>query len=410
MFAVDTPPDKCDIGPITEINVIFPNDLAGGPEDDVPAVDVVVDADSHVLEPADLWEQYIDPPFRDRAIRIVEVDGVEQLIMGEEVILAGRLAGLGGVHLDRAAVFAAEARYQDGCPLASYEPRARVALWDEWAVSAGLVFPTIGILPFPSQDPALASAYCRAYNRWQADFAAQADGRVLSVAHLNFTDVEGALEELEWCLDHGFKAVFLPPEPIGDLRPGDRRFDPVWARCAEAGVPLCLHVVVRFSGAAVPYAAWHLAGAGVAFGFALGAPGQIVPAVATMVLDGTFDRIPDLRVLCVEGGCGWAAHLMDRLDEKWSVFGPLLPEKLHLRPSEYLQRNVWYVAEPQERTIGAMLDLVGEDRILWGSDYPHVDSDLDAPQQIRRSVAGLSPERRAAVLGGNAARLFNIAK
>jgi predicted TIM-barrel fold metal-dependent hydrolase len=369
---------------------------------------VVVDADSHVLEPADLWERYIDPPFRDRAIRIVEVGGVEQLIMGEEVILAGRLAGLGGVHLDRSTVFAGDLRYQDGCPPASYEPRARVALWDEWNVTAGLVFPTIGILPFPNEDPSLASAYCRAYNRWQADFAAESGGRVLSVAHLNLADVDEAVRELEWCLERGFKAVFLPPEPIGIHRPGEARFDPLWARCAEAGVPVCLHVVVRFSGAAVPYAAWHGAGAGVAFAFALGAPGQIIPAVATMVLDGTFDRHPGLRVLCVEAGCGWAAHLMDRLDEKWSVFGPLLPDSLKLKPSEYLQRNVWYVAEPEERTIGAMLDLVGEDRILWGSDYPHVDSNMDAPQQIRRSVEGLTPERRAAVLGGNAARLFGL--
>ncbi|MHB1925553.1 MAG: hypothetical protein ACYCSJ_12765, partial [Acidimicrobiales bacterium] len=65
----------------------------------------VIDADSHVLEPADLWERYLEPRYRDRAIRIVETDGVEQLIMGGEVVMAGNLVGLGGVHLDRTSMF-----------------------------------------------------------------------------------------------------------------------------------------------------------------------------------------------------------------------------------------------------------------------------------------------------------------
>src|SRR3954471_20212265 len=110
---------------------------------------VVVDADSHVLEPANLWQDYLEPEYRDRAIRVVDVDGVEQLIMGEQVILTGTLAGLGGGHLPRNRLFTGELKYQDGCPPASYDPAARIALYDDWGVDMGVVFPTIGILPFP---------------------------------------------------------------------------------------------------------------------------------------------------------------------------------------------------------------------------------------------------------------------
>jgi predicted TIM-barrel fold metal-dependent hydrolase len=228
---------------------------------------------------------------------------------------------------------------------------------------------------------------------------------VIAVAQLNLRDVKGAVAELERCLALGFRGVFLPPEPVGFDRPGDTRFEPLWARCEEAGVAVCLHVVVRFGGAAAPFAGWHAAGAGLVFGFVLGAPGQIIPALTTMVLDGLFDRFPRLKVACVEAGCGWAAFLMDRLDEKFEVFGEVAP-KLELKPSEYLRRNVWYVAEPDERTIGAMCALVGEERILWGSDYPHIDSTLDAPRKIRESVAGLTPSQRSRVLGANAVELF----
>ncbi|TML38620.1 MAG: amidohydrolase [Actinobacteria bacterium] len=368
---------------------------------------LAVDADSHVLEPADLWETYLEPEYRDRAIRITEVNGVEQLVMGGQVVLAGTLAGLGGVHVERSRLFSGTMRYTDGCPPASYDPAARLALYDDWGVAAGVVFPTVGILPFPCDDTALASAYCRAYNTWLAEFSAEAEGRILPIAHLNLADVDEAARELDRCLALGFKGVFVAPEPVNGIRPGNPHFDPLWDRCAEAGVPACLHVVVRFGGAGVPFEPWLLAGSGMVFAFALGAPGQIVPALASMVLDGVFDRVPSLKVLCVEAGCGWAAHLMDRLDEKHELLS-FMQGPLRRRPSEYLRENVWYVAEPGERSIGAMLDLVGEDRILWGSDFPHIDSTLDAPSLIRESVRALSPARQAAVLGTNAAALFGI--
>lgn len=369
----------------------------------------VIDADSHVMEPADLWQTYLEPRFRDRAIRIEEHEGVEQLVMGDQVILAGTLAGLGGAHVDpRAQLFDGTMKYADACPPAGYDAAARVALYDQWGVAAGVVFPTIGILPFPCDDPDLASAYCRAYNTWQAEFAADAGGRVLPIAHLNLADVPGAIAELDRCLALGFKGVFVAPEPVNGLRPGTEHFDPIWRRCAEAGVPACLHVVVRFGGAGVPYEPWLMAGAGMVFGFSLGAPGQIIPTVASMVLDGVFDRVPQLKVLCVEAGCGWAAHLMDRLDEKYELLSFMSPTPLQRRPSEYLQTNVWYVAEPEERSIGAMLDLVGQDRILWGSDFPHIDSKMDAAALIRFAVGGLTPAQRDAVLGGNAAAVFGV--
>ena len=113
-------------------------------------------------------------------------------------------------------------------------------------------------------------------------------------------------------------------------------------------------------------------------------------------------------MVSVEAGCGYAAYLMDRLDEKHEILRAMLPTPMKLKPSDYIRRNCWFVAEPEERTIGAMLELVGEDKILWGSDYPHVDSTLAAPDLIRASIADLSEARQAAVLGENARVLFGL--
>jgi predicted TIM-barrel fold metal-dependent hydrolase len=368
----------------------------------------VIDADSHVLEPPDLWETRLDPRYRDRGVRIRDINGVETLEIGGHVVLQGTLAGLGGVDtLPRQRLFDGSMRYVDGCPPASYDAAARLELYDEWGVDAGIVFPTIGILPFVSDDMGLLNAMATAYNRWQAEFATEGRGRIIPIANLNLRDRDAAIAELEACLELGFRGVFLPPEPIDGRLPGDPWFDPIWERCAEAGIPLCFHVVVRFSGTAVPFEGWLQAGAGMLFGFSLGSTAQLIPAIAHMALSGVFDRIPTLKVVAVEAGCGWAPYLMDRLDEKHHVLGGLTAATRE-KPSHYLRTNVWYVAEPEERTIGAVLDLVGEDRVLWGSDYPHIDSTLEAPRQIRASVADLSPARQRAVLGDNAVGVFGI--
>ncbi len=369
---------------------------------------MVVDCDSHVMEPADLWQRYLEPQYRDRAIRIERRDGVEHLIIGEQSVLQGVLAALGGAHRDRTELFSGTLSYQDGCEPASYDPRARAKLLDDWRVDRGVLFPTIGILPFPTDDQDLANAYCRAYNRWQREFFETEPLRVVPIALVNWHDVDAAARELAHCIAAGFRGLFVPPETVDGLRPSDPAFDPIWRLCEDAGIPGCLHVIVRFGGAAVPFPHWQETKPGVLFSFGLGATGQLIPALAAMIVDRLFERFPDLKVVSVEAGCGYAAYLMDRLDEKHALLDAVNPTPLRMKPSDYIRRNCYFVAEPEERTIGAMLDLVGEDRILWGSDYPHVDSTLDAPQLIRRSIAELSSERRAAVLGGNARRVFGL--
>src|SRR5262245_12935659 len=189
---------------------------------------MVVDCDSHVMEPADLWQRYLEPKYRDRAIRIERRDGIEHLIIGEQSVLQGVLAALGGAHCDRPQLFAGALSYRDGCEPASYDPRARAKLLDAWGVDRGVLFPTIGILPFPTDDQALANAYCRAYNRWQREFFETEPDRVVPVALVNWHDVDAAALELKHCIDAGFRGVFVPPETIGGRRPSDPHFDPLW--------------------------------------------------------------------------------------------------------------------------------------------------------------------------------------
>jgi predicted TIM-barrel fold metal-dependent hydrolase len=370
---------------------------------------LVVDCDSHVMEPADLWERYIEPRYRERAIRVIRdpADGMEVLLIDNQPILRGTLGGLGGVDIDRRRLLMpGRVSYAEGCPPASYLAEERLKLLDSWQVDACVLFPTVGIL-WDVKDDGLASAYARAYNNWVNDFASREPRRMIRIAHLALQDPKEALAELRRCLKLGFKGVFLPPEPIDGKRFSHSDFDPIWSECEDAGVPVCLHVIVRFNRAPGMLGNFYQPGEFRAvYGFALGGFAQVVPAMMTMIADGLFDRFPRLKVLCVEAGCGWAPYIMDRMDEKYEHLGWTYP--LKMKPSEYFRRNIWVVAEPEERTIGTVMELMGEERVLWGSDYPHIDSTLEAPRLIRQSAAPLSAARRQKLLGANAALVFPL--
>ncbi len=332
----------------------------------------VVDCDAHVLEPADLWESYLEPEFRDRAIRIEEEGGVEQLIIGEEVVLQGPVAGLGGAEESKIDLFSGKKSYVRDNPLDSYDPSARLSRMDAWGIERSILFPTICILPFPTDDQALANAYCRAYNNWIAEFCEAEPARLGAIAVINWHDLDGAVVELDRCIQRGFKGLFVPPETVRGKRPGSDYFDPIWARLQDADIPGCFHVIVRFGGSALPFADWHATSPGPVFSFGLGGTGQLIPAMTSVIADQLFERFPKLKVVSVEAGCGYAPYLMDRLDAKFEAFREVLP--LKQRPSETIRENCYFVAEQGERTIDLALELVGEDRIMWGTDYPHIDA------------------------------------
>ena len=372
----------------------------------------IVDSDAHVLEPPDLWERYLEDEYKERAIKIVHPpEGGEQLHIDREMVMPGGLAALGSVEMDRSKLFGPESpfTYMDGAPAASMYGPDRLKLFDEWGVQAGLALPTVGIL-WDVDDVGLGNAYARAYNNWlYEEFQAADRERIIGAAHLHLKDPDTALEELRLRLKQGFRAVFLPPERVDGKPFTHPDFDPLWHECEDAGIPLVLHVIVRMKRRGTSFVNdWYEQGtANPLFTFGLGATYQIVPAVCSMVVDGLFDKFPNLKVFAVEAGAGWAANVMDRLDEKYHHFNWVNPLQLE-KPSDYFRRNLWFCAEPEERTTNSQLDLVGEDRILWGSDYPHIDSHIDAASQILDSVKELSPERRRLVLGENARALFGM--
>jgi predicted TIM-barrel fold metal-dependent hydrolase len=132
----------------------------------------------------------------------------------------------------------------------------------------------------------------------------------------------------------------------------------------------------------------------------------VVAAFTSLLQGGTLDRFPRLKIAILESGGGWIAHWLERLDGKYGLVKAYTP--LSMRPSEYFQRQCWISVEPDEGTIPMMVELLGSDRFIWASDYPHVDASLGAVKTLKERIASLPGEVQRKILGRNAARLYEL--
>jgi predicted TIM-barrel fold metal-dependent hydrolase len=195
----------------------------------------VIDADGHINEPADLWEKYIDPQFRDRAIRIgKDPDGSDRLyIAGKpsryfnaEILSRGR--GMGLDFEERAA--RAKVPYSESIPFGGNDPQERLRLLDYEGLEKAIIYPTLSLeWEVEVPDPELAMAYCRAYNRWVVDFCSNSNGRLVPIAHIALGDGHAAAQEVERAVQDGCKGVFVAPYTITDKAHAHPDHDPFWA-------------------------------------------------------------------------------------------------------------------------------------------------------------------------------------
>ena len=371
-----------------------------------------VDADSHVLEPRTTWIDYIDPSFRDRAIGIaIDERGDEVLLVDGRPVESMRngLAGLGGINLDPAEALdrSGRLRYEDGCPPGGYDPAARLQVMDDEGIDVSLLYPTIGICwEGLVTEPALASAYARAYNRYIAEFCSHNPQRLIPVAHISLIDEEGAVEEARRAREAGCRAIYLSPDlpARGGRGLSDPSFERFWSTAEDLDMPIGFHVVVR-DAPAFPPPIMERAGGRSLFGFAFLAI-DVMAAFTEMLASGVFEKHPRLRCAVLESGATWIAAWLDRMDHKFEVMRSITPTSL--KPSEYFFRQCLVSADPDETIIAPIIDAVGSDYFVWASDYPHIDASFGVVGEIRSRLSSLPALDQAKVLGLNAQRFYGL--
>jgi predicted TIM-barrel fold metal-dependent hydrolase len=374
---------------------------------------VTVDADGHVLEPRNTWIDYIEPGLRDRAIRIEKDDeGFECLLVDgrSHEPLRGRLGSLGGIEMDSSELMAAGRRsYEQGCPLGAWDPAARLAVMDVEGIDVVLLYPTIGITwEGLVDDPKLATAYTRAYNRWIVDFCSHDRRRLIPIAHICLKDPEGALEEVQRARHDGCAGVYLSPDlPARDGRQlDDPLYDRFWATVQDLDMPIAFHVVARTAGQMAGWTADQRDPlATIVFRFTFLAL-DVMAAFTSMMTRGLFERYPRLRCAVLEAGSNWITAWLDRMDHKTEVMRRFT--SLKLRPSEYFKRQCLISAEPDESMTANVIEHLGAEYVVWASDYPHIDASMNVVGEIRERLARLPEREQRLVLGENALRFYGL--
>jgi predicted TIM-barrel fold metal-dependent hydrolase len=378
----------------------------------MPDRPLAVDADGHVLEPRSTWIDYIDPAFRDRAIRIVDDDqGGEVLLIDGQPLESMRngLASLGGIELDPADALdrTKRLRYEDGCPPGGYDPKARLSVMDGEGINVALLYPTIGICwEGMVTEPALATAYSRAYNRYIVDFCSHDPRRLVPVAHISLLDEAGAVDELTRAREAGCRAVYLSPDlpSRGGRALANPAFDRFWATAADLDVPVGFHVIVRDTPGARPRMVAGTPGTSL-FNFAFLAI-DVMAAFTEMLASGVFEKYPNLRCTVLESGATWIAAWLDRMDHKYEVMRTITPTSM--KPSDYFYRQCLVSADPDETVIAPIIEAVGAEYFVWASDYPHIDASFGVVGEIRSRLSPLPEVDQAKVLGLNAARFYGL--
>jgi len=370
-----------------------------------------VDADGHVLEAPDLWERYLEPTYRERALRIRrDADGLEYLEIGgkpSERSRRGFPGTLGGMGKDEGEIKPnPERTYLAGAPFGSMDAGERLTLLDRQGLDAAVLYPTLAILwEAELDDVELSQAYTRAYNRWITDFCRSSHGRLVPIAHLSLADPRAAARELERAVADGARGAFVAPFTLTRKPHGHADHDPVFAAAQDLDVPLAIHPTFepgwansqRFSD--VRRARLFLS---------VSASDGVRHAFTTLFDFGTFDRFPRLKIVVLESGAGWIGYWLDRLDAVYEAtfLGHGVP--LKEKPSVYFRRQCWISCDPDERTIPALAELYGVERFLWASDFPHPDHTGNYLQELEELAGKLHGPARQRLLGDNVRELYRI--
>ena len=370
---------------------------------------LMVDADGHVLEPADLWTNYIDPKYRDRAIHInIADDGLEDLVIDGKALpsLHGSLAALGGIESDKHDLMRpGRLTYADGCPPGSYDPAERLKVMDSEEIDISLLYPTIGISwEGETTDPGLAAAYAQAYNRWLGEFCSHDPKRLVPIAHISLLDPEAAVEEVIRTKKQGFAGIYLSPDQParGGKNFNDPAFVKFWETVQELEMPVAFHVVVRERPF---FRDWLSRDEGIGlFSFSFLAM-DVIAGFTMMISQGIFEKYPRLKCTVLESGASWIAYWLDRMDHKFEV---MQHAPIKMKPSEYFFRQCVISADPDETLTDKVIEKMGADYFIWASDYPHVDASFGVVDEMRGRLASLPKEDQRKVFGTNAMRFYGL--
>jgi predicted TIM-barrel fold metal-dependent hydrolase len=389
----------------------------------------VVDVDTHVSEPYDLWTSRVSSKWGDLVPHVVKAPktGVDHWAIGDALLLpvgATAMAGYDGMLPDHPATL-------DDAHPGSHDARARLEFMDAEGIHAQVLYPNVG--GFGSgrflqlRESELMLACVRAYNDFLTEWSSPAPQRLIPVTALPFWDVRESVREIERCAARGHKGVLFgsQPQSFGMPHLADPHWNPIWAVAQEAGLPISFHI----GSQEIPNLDdMQKIGAPLSKSYpGFGIHGSLakqsvmlfmdnIHCIADVIIGGVCHRFPRLAFVSVESGAGWMPFAIEALDWQWQNNGVRKEHpEYDLLPSEYFRRQIYGCFWFEEHGARTALERY-PDNFLYETDFPHVTSMSPGPQSVaehprdyvERAWGDLPDAIARKIFHDNAARIYGL--
>ena len=375
------------------------------------------DADSHIMEKPDFLKAYADPSIRDD---IAEVSYSASLVTDEEV---AQIMAQGGKHSDehiKEMVALGDdliAKSKEIQALGAFNKDDRKVAMDMLGFKKQLVFATHSVAqPFhPSSkiSPKLRYGATRAHNRHMIDFCSD-DDRLMGVGVIPLDSPADAIKELEFALEGNLEAIWVPHRSPINIAPGHIELEPFWKLLADSGTPFVIHV----GGSPLQaLKSWSNNGRGAVKDWMGGGENVRTKDAAVMhqppetfismlLLDGVFNRHPNLRGAAVELGAGWVPELLKRLDWVSKIYGRVDESvRFERTPTQQLTEQMGFTPFPHE-DVANLIQQSNEDLYLFSSDYPHVEGGRDPIGKFTKALEAESEKTNENFFSENFLRIW----
>jgi len=379
----------------------------------------VIDTDTHLIEPADVWTSRLPASWGKDVLHVRWDDDAQADLwfFGDEPLKeAWKWANWGWAGAGREIHDGSGPTRQEEAHPATYDPAARVKVMDEQGVALQVLYPNLAGFdwgPFvhhPNSE--LAIAHLAAYNDFQLDWVRRFPGRFIPMLVVPYWDVERSVAEIERNADAGFGGIVTTgaPEQHGQAPMSSRQWDPIWRACEEAGLSVSFHTASGdFRSELERHEADEVDGGALV---ARDGPHLYLENgkhVTNLLMSGILTRFPNLKFVSVESGMGWVPFVLEALDKRFLKNGVFKshPEFGDLLPSDLFKRqvsvNFWF-----EELKPFHIETIGIDSLLFETDFPH-PTGFHRPtvaESIEMVFAGLDDDVRHQILWQNPARLY----
>ncbi len=377
----------------------------------------IIDADTHLTEPHDLWTSRAPKGYEDRVPQVRDVDGVPTwTIDGVALSRAGAsgVVGADGVKVPGTTFF--QWNIEDVHP-GAYEVEPRLAMMDDQGIWAQIVYPnTVG---FGGQkfaevgDETLRRLSVELYNDAMAEIQESSGQRLFPMGIVPWWDVDLAVPEIERIAALGLRGINTTTAPhdhgLPDL--GDEHWNPMWEVASSLGLPVNFHIGASESSlswfGSVPWPSLNgdqKLGLGSAMMYLNNAG-----VIGNIIYCGVLERFPDLQIVSVESGVGWIPFLLKALDYQVGEMTPGSMDNLSMAPSEYFRRQIHSCFWFERAGLGDAIESVGVDHLMFETDFPHPTCIYpDGLEYTAAALADVEPDATAKIMGLNAANLYRI--